>query len=950
MTSDELRVKKFDPSAFILHSSDWLIGLTLFVAALFAYVSVLSPTVLNGDAALYQYIPSVLGVTYPTGSPVYVLLASVWVRLFPVGEIAWRMNLFSAVCAALALSFFYGAARRVLQNRLAAVVSVSLFATLPMFWIWATKARIYTLNVLLFAAVLWLAVLDAPSEAGFLRLIHRHRFKLGALLLGLQVGVHNTTILLIPGVILLFWNSVRIAGQGKPKFNLKWSLKRALWFLVPAALYFYVPLRAEWLIGQYGREVAIAKGLLSDFYQSGLSGWVRYFTAADFTGGVVTNWDKVPGQIFSVYFAKLLHDDFSVWGIGWGLAGAALLMAWPRMRRRAWPFLLLYAAPVPFVLAYGQGQQRAFLLPSDLVFCLFAGILVAWVCRLYTQSKLNRHRRAVNLLLSGAVLGVSLVLPFAHLQHNFKASYVWQNRISADYWDDLLNHPLEDGAGVMATWGDLTTMWYMQHAEGRRPDLMGLYPPTEAVAVNWLARGKPLYIAGPVLDEWEPGVLDRYQVTSWGRLVRLDPLTIDPVTIVPSLTRPIDVNYEDYIGLRGAEFSAQVNPGDSLYVTVWWQALTDLSRKTRYSLRLMQGDTVLASKDDTINSGWFPLDYTPAGNTVIGAYAVDIPLGFPPGTYRLKLAAYDKIRQAWFLPDGSQAVTLGEITVNRVQANTPPGAMRFGGQIALDSYDFGVKRVKQGKGFALSLLWQAIKPPAEDYTLLVEFVDADGLVWRDWRVPVETSGWQASQQVRQQIDVIIPAEFPPGDTSLQIRLNWLTAAGERLPAQRGIFPAGKEIVLPGPRIMAKENRTFEQPSFQTPVEANFEDKAALIGVDLPAAIAAGDGVLPLTLYWQGRGDIREVYSVFVHLVDEQGTIVAQHDGISVLGEDPPTAWAVGEIITDPVKVLLPQSRAPGRYSVVAGMYLPPNGPRLQRLDAGGQAVGDSVLLGTLEVK
>ena len=81
--SDELRVKKFDPSAFILHYSDGLIGLTLFVAALGAYVSALSPTVLNGDAALYQYIPSVLGVTYPTGSPVYVLLASVWIRLFP---------------------------------------------------------------------------------------------------------------------------------------------------------------------------------------------------------------------------------------------------------------------------------------------------------------------------------------------------------------------------------------------------------------------------------------------------------------------------------------------------------------------------------------------------------------------------------------------------------------------------------------------------------------------------------------------------------------------------------------------------------------------------------------------------------------------------------------------------------------------------------------------------
>ena len=91
-------------SRLTLHASrlnpDTLIGLTLFLAGFYAYTSTLAPTVLEGDAALFQYTPYVLGVTYPTGYPLYILLGKLWLTLFPWGEIAWRMNLFSAICSA----------------------------------------------------------------------------------------------------------------------------------------------------------------------------------------------------------------------------------------------------------------------------------------------------------------------------------------------------------------------------------------------------------------------------------------------------------------------------------------------------------------------------------------------------------------------------------------------------------------------------------------------------------------------------------------------------------------------------------------------------------------------------------------------------------------------------------------------------------------------------------
>ena len=131
---------------------DFAISLLLFLAGFYAYTSTLAPTVIEGDAALFQFAPYALGVTYPTGFPLYILLGKLWVTIFPFGEIAWRMNLFSALCSAAALPLIYNAGRRLLApsqivspgaGRAAALLTVATFATLPTFWRWSTEAKTY---------------------------------------------------------------------------------------------------------------------------------------------------------------------------------------------------------------------------------------------------------------------------------------------------------------------------------------------------------------------------------------------------------------------------------------------------------------------------------------------------------------------------------------------------------------------------------------------------------------------------------------------------------------------------------------------------------------------------------------------------------------------------------------------------------------------------------------
>jgi len=184
---------------FIRAHADTLIGLILFAGGLYFYIITLAPTVLEGDKALFQYTPYVLGVTYPTGFPLYILLGKLWLTLFPIGDIAWRMNFFSALCAAAALPLLYAAIRRLLENRWAALTTVLIFATLPTFWHWSTVAKTYPLNMLLLAGILYLLAL-ALEEQNSTRITQL--LAIAVLLLGLQISVHNTAILLIPGLLL----------------------------------------------------------------------------------------------------------------------------------------------------------------------------------------------------------------------------------------------------------------------------------------------------------------------------------------------------------------------------------------------------------------------------------------------------------------------------------------------------------------------------------------------------------------------------------------------------------------------------------------------------------------------------------------------------------------------------------------------------------------------------
>ena len=95
---------------------DLLIAALLGGASFALYAVTLAPTVLAGDGGEFQFVPYLLGVAHPTGYPLYTALGWLWSHLLPLGDVAYRMNLFSALWAALAVALLYPLTRSLLRQ------------------------------------------------------------------------------------------------------------------------------------------------------------------------------------------------------------------------------------------------------------------------------------------------------------------------------------------------------------------------------------------------------------------------------------------------------------------------------------------------------------------------------------------------------------------------------------------------------------------------------------------------------------------------------------------------------------------------------------------------------------------------------------------------------------------------------------------------------------------
>ncbi|PKO19048.1 MAG: hypothetical protein CVU39_00420 [Chloroflexi bacterium HGW-Chloroflexi-10] len=339
---------------------DAILAVLAALAGLALYIRTLAPGLLLGDSGEFQTLAYTLGMTHPTGYPLYILLARVF-TLLPLGDLAWRVNLFSAVLAAATLACVYLIVQLLVGRRLASLSAAFSLAVMPLFWFYAVIAELYIPASFLTALIVLFLLLWRQQERPWMLFVT-------GLLGGLSLAVHSTVALAAPAIGVYLLTSGKIKKAWRP------ALAGALSGLVLSLAAFFVIDRMNTPGTYYDATVRHA-----------LSAWKM--TETDFESPAERLEFLYTGRQFN---ALMFRDPQSVMPVHWNayieilqasaapftLAAIALgiLMLFAMNWREALLFLLAGGLQTLFALNYAVDDFYVFFIPSFVFLALWAGV------------------------------------------------------------------------------------------------------------------------------------------------------------------------------------------------------------------------------------------------------------------------------------------------------------------------------------------------------------------------------------------------------------------------------------------------------------------------------------------------------------------------------------------------------------------------------------------------
>jgi hypothetical protein len=410
--------------------------LRLFAAvsggALLLYLRTLAPSITwnhhGADSGDLAAAVATGGVPHPPGYPTYLLLGSLFNHL-PLGDTAARLNLLSAVCAALAAGVMAVLMQRTLPGKertLPAAAAALMLAFSGPVWNQAVITEVTTLHLLLAALLLYLACRLTPTNQSRLLPL------LGGLL-GVGLGNHLTLGLLAPGLVWLL--KARTAPAAARRVILA--------FLVGLGVYGLIPIRAA-AMAPVNWGLAVTP---TNF-------WWLVSAAAYRPLLFGLPLALLPTRLLAGLY--LLADAFMWWGLPVGLFGLThLRRIHPRLAAATLTTFLLFWI---YAAAYNSIDSHVLLLPALAVFAVWLGWGLAYLGDMLPAVI---SRRVGYVWLGLAMVSPVLNFSTCDLSGDTQALAYAQRTLAAA--------PAE---AVILTSGDAETfaLWYGRYGLGLRPD------------------------------------------------------------------------------------------------------------------------------------------------------------------------------------------------------------------------------------------------------------------------------------------------------------------------------------------------------------------------------------------------------------------------------------------------------------------------------------------------
>lgn len=404
------------------------------------YLRTLSPGLCfpGGDSHELALNAGRLGVSHPSGYPTFTWLGHAFITWGPGSDPAYRLNVMSAVLAAVTIGAIYRLQRTLAVTPLAAAFAALVFGCATTWWSQAVRTEIYTLDTCVLALTLWCVfewaqrVSDGRGAVGW--------FAAFVLLYGVSLGTHLSNLTWGPlFAMFVIGTDPRIVRRPKHM-----TLAAAAFALA---------------IGQYGW--LLARGGLFDVYPNrppdSLAGAYAYTIGAYENVRFAFPLAALPGRLY--FYSRILHQNFAAWGVALGAAGMWMLRA--RQPAAWWLLLGLYVANVAFTTQLLAPDAEVFFLAGFLPWAVFMGFGVDAVTRRLPHSLLATSIATLVL--------AALLVPLA------RASFVSNDRRTdtvVDDFDRALFATLPPSSAVVGGRGMFgADLPFWQTVRGVRPDV-----------------------------------------------------------------------------------------------------------------------------------------------------------------------------------------------------------------------------------------------------------------------------------------------------------------------------------------------------------------------------------------------------------------------------------------------------------------------------------------------
>ena len=282
-----------------------------------------------------------------------------------------------------------------------------------------------------------------------------------------------------------------------------------------------------------------------------------------------------------------------------------------------------------------------------------------------------------------------------------------------------------------------------------------------------------------------------------------------------------------------------------------------------------------------------------------------------------------------------------------------PSQIQFGEEIGLAGFAVASATVKPGESLLVDLYWGALQEIDHNYRVNLRLLDADWYtIAHVGAVPYQgryaTLLWSPGDIFLDRYTLPpAAASAAPGRGRVVLSLHPWHEPETALPVTVNGVPVGNELTVAYLKI-APLNPPIYQPKWE--INTTFAQEAILLGYDAPETAVPGAS-LPIVLYWQALAPSGRDYTVFIHLLDRDGSLVAQADGPPQQNRYPTSIWESGEQIKDEHILHLLPDLSTGSYQLVVGLYDLESGQRLPTLSAANDAqVGDSVNLFIINIR